>query len=39
MIRKSPVVMFDDPGSGYEKFRRRKNINMAQVKRLKSGGQ
>ena len=34
MIRKMPVTLFDNPEGGYEKFRRRKNITMTQVKRL-----
>jgi len=34
MIRKAPMIYFDSPDGGYEKFRRRKNITMAQVKRL-----
>src|SRR5215475_5730423 len=33
MIRKAPMIYFDGP-EGFEKFYRRKNINMAQVKRL-----
>jgi putative ABC transport system permease protein len=33
MIRKMPVTLFDN-GGGSEKFRRRKNITIAQVKRL-----
>ncbi|HEY2084103.1 MAG TPA: ABC transporter permease, partial [Verrucomicrobiae bacterium] len=33
MIRKAPMIYFDSP-DGFEKFRRRKNITMAQVKRL-----
>jgi putative ABC transport system permease protein len=34
MVRKAPSVFFDSPDGGYEKFRRRKNITMAQVRRL-----
>jgi putative ABC transport system permease protein len=34
MVRKAPAIFFDNPDGGYEKFRRRKNITMAQVKRL-----
>jgi len=34
MVRKAPVIFFDNPDGGFEKFRRRKNITMAQVKRL-----
>jgi putative ABC transport system permease protein len=34
MIRKMPVILFDN-GGGSEKFRRRKNITIAQVKRLR----
>jgi len=34
MIRKVPIVLFEDPQGGFEKFRRRKNITFAQVKRL-----
>jgi putative ABC transport system permease protein len=34
MIRKAPMIYFDNPDGGMEKFRRRKNITMAQVKRL-----
>src|SRR5437868_3182590 len=33
MIRKAPMIYFDSP-EGFEKFYRRKNINMTQVKRL-----
>jgi putative ABC transport system permease protein len=33
MIRKAPMIYFDSP-DGFEKFRRRKNITMVQVKRL-----
>ena len=33
MIRKAPMIYFDSP-QGFEKFRRRQNITMAQVKRL-----
>ncbi|HEX4265172.1 MAG TPA: ABC transporter permease [Verrucomicrobiae bacterium] len=33
MVRKAPMIFFDSP-DGFEKFRRRKNITMAQVKRL-----
>jgi putative ABC transport system permease protein len=35
MIRKMPIVLFDSPEGGYEKFRRRKNITVAQVRRLR----
>jgi putative ABC transport system permease protein len=34
MIRKVPIVLFDSPEGGFEKFRRRKNLTLAQVKRL-----
>jgi putative ABC transport system permease protein len=34
MIRKSPTIMFDDSNGTYAKSRRRKNIDMSQVKRL-----
>ena len=34
MIRKAPIVLFDRPEGGWEKFMRRKNITMTQVKRL-----
>jgi len=34
MVRKMPVVLFDSPEGGFEKFRRRKNITVAQVRRL-----
>ena len=34
MIRKMPVILFDSPEGGFEKFRRRKNITVAQVRRL-----
>ncbi|HXT13506.1 MAG TPA: ABC transporter permease [Candidatus Angelobacter sp.] len=34
MVRKSPAIFFESPDGGFEKFRRRKNITMAQVKRL-----
>ena len=34
MVRKAPVILFDSPDGGFEKFRRRKNITMTQVKRL-----
>src|SRR6516225_965639 len=34
MVRKAPLVFFDNPEGGFEKFRRRKNITLAQVKRL-----
>ena len=34
MIRKMPAILFEAPEGGYEKFRRRKNITMTQVKRL-----
>jgi putative ABC transport system permease protein len=34
MIRKMPVVLFDNSQGGYEKFRRRKNITFAQARRL-----
>jgi len=34
VIRKMPVILFDSPEGGFEKFRRRKNITMTQVKRL-----
>ena len=34
MIRKMPVVLFDSSGGGSGKLQRRKNITMAQVKRL-----
>src|SRR6185437_12930431 len=34
MVRKMPVILFDSPDGGFEKFRRRKNITLAQVKRL-----
>lgn len=33
MIRKAPLIYFDNP-EGFEKYLRRKNITMAQVKRL-----
>lgn len=33
MIRKAPIIFFDNP-EGFEKYLRRKNITMAQVKRL-----
>jgi putative ABC transport system permease protein len=33
MIRKIPIILFDSP-AGFEKFRRRKNITVAQVRRL-----
>ncbi|HWC60461.1 MAG TPA: ABC transporter permease [Verrucomicrobiae bacterium] len=35
MIRKMPVILFDSPEGGYGKFQRRKNITLAQVKRLR----
>jgi putative ABC transport system permease protein len=34
MIRKMPIILFDSPEGGFEKFRRRKNITVAQVRRL-----
>src|SRR5947209_6428493 len=34
MIRKMPVILFDSPEGGFERFRRRKNITVAQVRRL-----
>jgi len=34
MIRKAPIVFFDNPEGGFEKYRRRKNITVTQVKRL-----
>ena len=34
MVRKMPIILFDSPDGGYEKFRRRKNITLAQVHRL-----
>jgi len=34
MIRKMPIVLFDSPEGGFEKFRRRQNITVAQVRRL-----
>ncbi|HWD94759.1 MAG TPA: ABC transporter permease [Verrucomicrobiae bacterium] len=34
MIRKAPMIFFDNSDDGFEKFRRRKNITMPQVKRL-----
>ena len=36
MVRKMPIVLFDSPDGGFEKFRRRKNITIAQVKRLQA---
>ena len=33
MVRKLPVILFDSP-EGFEKLRRRRNIDMTQVKRL-----
>ncbi len=35
MIRKMPVILFDNPEGGYERFRRRKNITKTQVERLR----
>src|SRR5690348_6290293 len=34
MVRKMPIVLFDSPEGGFEKLRRRKNLTVAQVKRL-----
>src|SRR4051812_27254030 len=34
MIRKVPLILFDNAGVSFEKFRRRKNITVAQVRRL-----
>ena len=34
MIRKIPVILFDNPEGDWQKYMRRKNITMAQVKRL-----
>src|SRR4051795_11779038 len=34
MIRKMPIILFDNPEGGSGKFQRRKNITMAQVRRL-----
>jgi putative ABC transport system permease protein len=34
MIRKAPIVFFDNPEGGFQKYFRRKNITIAQVKRL-----
>ncbi len=34
MVRKAPIVSFESSDSGPEKFRRRKNITMTQIKRL-----
>ncbi len=34
MVRKAPLVFFDAPDGGFQKYSRRKNITMAQVKQL-----
>jgi len=35
MVRKMPIILFDSPEGGFGKFQRRKNITVAQVKRLR----